>query len=305
MVLMKTEHGTMDGNKMARIAAVLVAISGLILWSYQTYALTERLALTEDHLASSTAVYTTLLSIKKEHITKLEKENEELFESLSAEEKKRRRLERLANRQEDKIDDLTKLTTLDPELLKKYSKIYFLSENYAPTSLQDIDPKYLVDTTRKMQVHGDVAPFLKKMLEDANEEGIPLRVASAYRSFDTQKDLKTGYRIIYGAGTANQFSAEQGYSEHQLGTTIDFTTPTIKGTEVSFELTTAFKWLTENAHRYGFVLSYPKNNGYYIYEPWHWRFVGEDLADDLHDDKKFFYQYDQRVIDEYLIKIFD
>ncbi len=52
-------------------------------------------------------------------------------------------------------------------------------------------------------------------------------------------------------------------------------------------------------------MSYPKSNIYYQYEPWHWRFVGEDLAEDLHDDKKNFYELDQREIDKYLIKIFD
>ena len=74
---------------------------------------------------------------------------------------------------------------------------------------------------------------------------------------------------------------------------------------MSFEKTPAFTWLKENAHDYGFILSYPKGNLYYQYEPWHWRFVGEDLAEDLFEDGKEFYELDQREIDEYLVDIFD
>jgi zinc D-Ala-D-Ala carboxypeptidase len=302
---MKSSGSQFNISKITLISAVLVVIGGATIWSYYTYDLVERLETSETTLASSTATYIAILTENREKLTKLETENKELFESLSAEEKKRRRLQRIANDQEDKIDDLTKLTTLDPELLKKYSKIYFLSENYAPPKLENIDSAYVIDTTRTLQIHADVAPYLDRLLDDAAEDGIPLRVASAYRSFATQKDLKSGYRFIYGAGTANQFSAEQGYSEHQLGTTVDFTTLTLKGTAIEFETTSSFKWLMDNAHQYGFVLSYPKGNGYYTYEPWHWRFVGEDLADDLHDEGKYFYEYDQRKIDEYLIKIFD
>lgn len=148
-------------------------------------------------------------------------------------------------------------------------------------------------------------PFLEKMLEEANEEGANLRVISAYRSFDEQMALKSNYTVTYGAGTANQFSADQGYSEHQLGTTLDFGTPEVTGAYLSFENTDAFKWLNENAHKYGFVLSYPKGNTYYTYEPWHWRFVGEKLAKKIYSEEKYFYEFDQRDIDEYLINLFD
>ena len=63
--------------------------------------------------------------------------------------------------------------------------------------------------------------------------------------------------------------------------------------------------MVRNAYKYGFTLSYPEENGYYIFEPWHWRFVGTDLADDLRRDNAHFYDWEQRKIDEYLISIFD
>ena len=147
-------------------------------------------------------------------------------------------------------------------------------------------------------------PFFEDMVEDALDDGVELFVVSAFRSFEEQAGLKGAYTVTYGSG-ANAFSADQGYSEHQLGTTIDFTTTGINGGLTGFEKTAAYEWLKENAHKYGFVLSYPENNAYYIYEPWHWRFVGEDLARDLHKDGKYFYDLDQRKIDEYLISLFD
>ncbi|MEK7495870.1 MAG: D-alanyl-D-alanine carboxypeptidase family protein, partial [Patescibacteria group bacterium] len=64
-------------------------------------------------------------------------------------------------------------------------------------------------------------------------------------------------------------------------------------------------WLTENAYKYGFILSYPKQNTYYRFEPWHWRFVGVALATKLHDGNKYFYDLSQREIDQYLVSIFD
>lgn len=202
------------------------------------------------------------------------------------------------------VTDLEKIVATDPELLAKYSKIYFLNENYAPAKLSPIAAEFAFQKDRTYEIHAEATPFLEKLLEDAQEEGMMLQVASAYRSFSAQAALKSGYRVRFGTG-ANVFSAEQGYSEHQLGTTIDFTTPTVGGTFVGFDKTDEYEWLTKHAHKYGFVLSYPKGNTYYQYEPWHWRFVGEKLADRLHEDNDYFYDLDQRVIDTYLGELFD
>jgi LAS superfamily LD-carboxypeptidase LdcB len=120
-----------------------------------------------------------------------------------------------------------------------------------------------------------------------------------------QSALKTSYKIEYGVGTANSFSADQGYSEHQLGTTIDFTTPANGSALSGFDKTTTYTWLQKNAYLYGFSLSYPKGNTHFVFEPWHWRYVGVELAKKLHDENKTLYDLDQRDIDTYLIKFFD
>ncbi len=202
------------------------------------------------------------------------------------------------------VSTLENLNKMDRELLKKYSKIYFLNENYKPSGLTDIESKYIFKKGEIVQINTEVWPFLKKMLEAAGADNTPLQIISAYRSFGTQANLKSEYMMIYGAGTANQFSADQGYSEHQLGTAIDFTTPVLGASFTKFESATAYKWLNENAYKYGFVISYPKQNTYYRFEPWHWRFVGIDLATVLNTNNKYFYDLDQRVIDLYLISLF-
>jgi LAS superfamily LD-carboxypeptidase LdcB len=201
------------------------------------------------------------------------------------------------------VGRLDKLSRTDPELVQKYSKVYFLSENYAPEAFEQI-PDAFVYGEKDEYFAAAAYPFLKKLLAAAEDDEVGLMIVSAFRSFNTQAALKAQYRVTYGSG-ANAFSADQGYSEHQLGTTVDFTTRTVGSSFTGFEDTEAYAWLTDNAWRYGFILSYPKDNGYYQYEPWHWRFVGTKLARDLHEDGKDFYELDQRELDSYLAEIFD
>ncbi len=202
------------------------------------------------------------------------------------------------------VGTLEKLSKTDEELLAKYSKVYFLNENYLPKSLTVMSERYLNKTATNIEIHTQVWPYLEKLLIDANSDGVKLLVASGYRSFATQSSLKSGYTVIYGTG-ANKFSADQGYSEHQLGTTVDFTTEKLGSNFSTFGSDSAYQWLLENAYNYGFILSYPAKNTYYKFEPWHWRYVGKELARRLHDDQKFFYDLDQREIETYLVKLFD
>lgn len=202
------------------------------------------------------------------------------------------------------LGTLEKLSKTDEELLKKYSKVYFLNENYVPAKLSDIDKLYLTESATNVNIQTDVKPYLERLLSQANQAGHRLLVASAFRSFETQSALKSSYKVTYGSG-ANAFSADQGYSEHQLGTAVDFTTEALGANFNPFGTDPAFKWLEEHAHDYGFILSYPSGNAYYKFEPWHWRYVGVALATKLHEEGKHFYDMDQRAIDEYLVRLFD
>ena len=203
------------------------------------------------------------------------------------------------------VGQLDKLSKTDKQLLEKYSSVYFLNENYVPANLSDIASSFLSRPDKSEQILTGIEAHLVALLNAAKSAGATLQILSAYRSFGAQAALKNGYKITYGAGTANSFSADQGYSEHQLGTAVDFTTPSIGADIFGFDKTSGYPWLIQHAYQYGFILSYPKGNGHFVFEPWHWRYVGLELAKKLHDENKNFYDLDQRDIDTYLIKFFD
>lgn len=231
-------------------------------------------------------------------------ELEETADRLSGERERNDEMEDRVRELAGTVSDLDKLSKTDKELLQKYSKVYFLNEHYIPESLREIDDEWKYSEDRENQLHSKVMPFFEDMMEDAKDDDIELWVTSAYRSFDYQSQLKGAYTVTYGSG-ANAFSADQGFSEHQLGTTVDFTTRGLGGGLSGFQNTEAYQWLLDNAHKYGFTLSYPEGNTYYVFEPWHWRFVGEELAKDLRDADAHFYDWEQRKIDQYLLHIFD
>lgn len=203
------------------------------------------------------------------------------------------------------VGNLQKLVAVDPEILKKYSKVYFMSENYTPAHLTVIPNEYVYSNTRQERFLTEAWPHLKALLDDAKAQNQQIYIKSAFRSFAEQKSLKSAYSVTYGAGTANTFSADQGYSEHQLGTTLDVIASGLGGKLDGFDKTSQFTWMQANAYKYGFILSYPKGNKYYTYEPWHWRYVGVKLALYLYTNNLNYYDMDQRDIDTYLADVFD
>ncbi len=294
--------------KLSTIA--LLILSGLFAYSFwRIVYLSQELRILKEELSQSNSA----LSEKNERLTQKLSDLEQNFGELAhffttSEQAVQSRIgsfEQAVGEISGTVGTLEKLSKTDPELLQKYSKVYFLNEHYVPERLVEIDSEYRYSDRSPERLHIQVWPYLKKLLDAAKADGIALYVKSAYRSFDEQKSLKSSYTVTYGTGTANQFSADQGYSEHQLGTTVDFITTGLGGQLTGFEKTQPYQWLQNSVFQYGFVLSYPQNNGAYIFEPWHWRFVGVKLATYLHDQNKYFYDLDQREIDEYLVDVFD
>ena len=287
------------------IIVLLLGGGGYLGYRYYTLmneheALTSTLGTTEAELASKINTLRDANQLISELSDALEEAEEELKDEKDRNDAFQDRINDIAGT----VSDLDKLSKTDEELLQKYSKVSFLNEHYVPSNLSDIPKEYVYNEDRNHELHSQVLPFLEDMIDDAKDDDIDLWVVSAYRSFEYQSQLKGTYTVTYGSG-ANAFSADQGFSEHQLGTTVDFTTSGIGGGLQGFGTTPAYEWLVKNAHKYGFTLSYPEGNAYYVYEPWHWRFVGEELAKDLNDDDAHFYDWDQRTIDQYLLHIFD
>jgi len=255
-------------------------------------------------LTSSLEVYNNALAINQRKLTSMTSEKLLVAYNLQKEKENTSLFQNQIQSLVGTVGVLEKLSQTDTDLLKKYSKVYFLNENYTPPKVLQIPEQYVYEKGKIVEIHAEVYPHLLNMLESAKSEGVVIQVASGYRSFGEQSTLKSSYKITYGSG-ANKFSADQGYSEHQLATTLDFTSPEINGNLVGFDKTKAYAWLLNNSHKFGFTLSYPQGNSYYIFEPWHFRFVSVALATSLFNDKMHFYDLDQRVIDTYLLNFFE
>jgi LAS superfamily LD-carboxypeptidase LdcB len=135
---------------------------------------------------------------------------------------------------------------------------------------------------RIFRIHKVAHTDLVRLLRESQKAGVELTINSAFRDLQEQEYIHTLYKRLYGYDLGSRLSANPEQSEHHLGTAVDFGSVNQNG--VKFEQTNEFKWLEENAWRYGFVMSYPKNNQAetgYTYEPWHWRYVGLEHAKNL------------------------
>lgn len=121
----------------------------------------------------------------------------------------------------------------------------------------------------------------EKMRVDAQAEGLNLYISSGFRSYEYQAQLYQRYADRDGYEKADTYSARAGYSEHQTGLAFDLNT-----IDDSFANTPEGKWVAENCWKYGFILRYPKGKEAqtgYQYEPWHLRYLGEDMAKKVYD----------------------
>jgi D-alanyl-D-alanine carboxypeptidase len=162
-----------------------------------------------------------------------------------------------------------------------------IDEAYKPDDLTKI--KYFVsdrsETTRYMRE--EAAESFHLLVEKAAEEGLELKMTTAYRSYNFQKVLFDSYVEREGEAAANTYSARPGQSEHQTGLSADVSSPS-----VDYQLSNDYgkteegRWLAENAHRFGFIIRFPKGKEEitgYQYEPWHIRYVGLVAAKEIYE----------------------
>lgn len=285
------------------ILGICLAGGGYAYWTLaQEHA---QLVVQQQHAQEEQEALNAQLQETQEQLAQTQAEKTELSRLLTEEQEKNNAFSDQINSITHTVSSLDKLSKTDPELLRKYSKIYFLNENYVPAHLSAIPSSYLLEEKKSGQILTEVLPHLTQLLEDARKASSTLYIASAYRSFADQYFVKSSYKMKFGTTAANSFSADQGYSEHQLGTTVDLTSREIGGALSGFDKTSQYAWLQQHAHEYGFILSYPKDNDYYQFEPWHWRFVGIQLATELYEKNMSFYDMDQREINSHLIHIFE
>ena len=165
------------------------------------------------------------------------------------------------------------------DILVPLDKLHRLADDCEPQGLVLLTGDYAFEQQR---VTEDVLPDLLALVEAAAAEGHIIAVVSSYRSFETQRNTFQYHVDRFGLEQASRVSARPGHSEHQLGTTVDFSSAAV-GHELveAFGATPEGRWLAEHAHEYGFILSYPEGmeeTTGYVYEPWHFRWVGREIA---------------------------
>ena len=154
------------------------------------------------------------------------------------------------------------LTYIDGYLVA--NKTYYLPSTYNPG----------LDSTVQSQAN--------LMFADAKAVGLNIYLSSGFRSYSTQKNIYNNYVSRDGKAKADTYSARPGHSEHQTGLAFD-----VNQIDNSFDNTPEAIWLSNNCYKYGFILRYPKgkdNETGYMYESWHFRYVGTDLASKLYNN---------------------
>lgn len=174
-------------------------------------------------------------------------------------------------------------------LVNKYN---YVTEDYIPENLEPIDTTY---ARSGMQLVTDAKNAFEELSQNAKEDGMTILAMSSYRSYDYQVNLYNNYVESDGKEAADTYSARAGYSEHQTGLAVDVYNGVVPYT--SFEETEEFIWMQENAYKYGFILRFPKdktNITGYQYESWHYRYVGKEVAENIHKNNL--------TLEEYLAK---
>jgi len=158
--------------------------------------------------------------------------------------------------------------------------------SYAPSDLRYPKVALRVPGATEMQLRDPAATALEQMFAGATQAGYQLQVSTAYRGYEYQTGLYNGYVSRQGQAVADQESARPGYSEHQTGLAVDIRAASNKcSLDACFGSMAEGQWLSANAYRYGFILRYPADKTAitgYEYEPWHFRYVGTLLSQEMH-----------------------
>lgn len=151
-----------------------------------------------------------------------------------------------------------------------------LTKNYIPNDLELLDTKY---SCKEKYLRHDAKIAFEKMAKEAKLNGYNIIAVSAYRSYEYQYKLYNNYVTTKGFYYADIASARAGHSEHQTGLSVDISDLTLDYD--NFEKTKEFLWVKDNAHKFGFIMRYPKAKFHitgFKYEPWHYRYVGTSIA---------------------------
>ena len=181
-------------------------------------------------------------------------------------------------------DILTSPRSYDDWPVTLVDTVLRVGRDYVPPDLVDVSE---ADIRGEGRVRAVLIDDLREMTAAAKAADAPIAIQSAYRSYETQQEVFAGWVAFHGRERALQLSARPGHSEHQLGVAIDFKSAGGGSPfDGDWQLTAAGKWMKAHGWEYGFVMSYPRGKidvTCYDFEPWHFKYVGHELAAAIHD----------------------
>jgi len=164
-----------------------------------------------------------------------------------------------------------------------------LKSNYIPNDLESISLLY---SNADKYLRSIARVQFEKLSEDAANLGYRIVAVSAYRDYNYQNELFNYYVKEKGLEYALDCSAKPGHSEHQTGLAVD-----VEGSNRDYDNfidSKEYNWMKDNAHKYGFILRYPKGKEHitgFKFEPWHYRYVGINLATYLYQNNLTLEEY--------------
>lgn len=197
------------------------------------------------------------------------------------------------NMDKTEYDDAVNVNNFGYDML--VNKFHALSETFEPTDLITVPEAYSGGET--YQANRTAIAALSQMFESAKTEGLEMKVNSAYRSYADQIEIQEYYRKWYGDNYVKKYVARPGFSEHQTGLAFDI------GSTITnvFANSKEYVWMQENAYKYGFILRFSKKNEAitgYRSEPWHYRYVGKDIAEYIYTHKITLEEYYVMFLDK-------
>ncbi len=176
-------------------------------------------------------------------------------------------------------------------LVNKYNK---LPAEFNQYDLVNVDGKYTYRDGKTYLLTSEAYEKYIEMHNAAKKDGLSIKIVSSYRTEDYQRSLYNRKVKAAGKSYADKYSARPGHSEHQTGLAID-----LNHTNLNFEQMPEFRWLQKHAHEFGYIMRYPKGKEWitgYGYEPWHYRYVGTDVAKIIYEEGITFEEYYAKYI---------
>lgn len=197
------------------------------------------------------------------------------------------------NMDKEKYVDVEEVNEFGFDML--VNKYRFLNESFKPDDLITISKEYT--DGEDYQANRTAVNALIQMFESAKLDGLEMVVNSAYRSYNDQVEITEFYREWYGDNYVNNYVAKPGFSEHQTGLAFDIGSKS----ENVFVDSEEYKWMQENAYKYGFIMRFYKKGEVitgFRSEPWHYRYVGKEIAKYIYENNITYEEYYVMFLDK-------